>query len=800
MNSSVLLLCIAAAAQEPQLHTPEREKNPFAGDAGAAAAAGKRLYAQTCQGCHGGDGAGSDRGPSLASGTFRRGGRDGEIFLNIRGGVAGTPMPAFSRLTSDQTWQLVSYIRSLSSTITIKPGEATIGDAAAGEKLFFGSKANCAQCHEVNGRGGIVAPELSAAGANTAENLRNKIVNPNALANPRIRVRRRDRRGPSVIVIKTKDGKTIRGLRRSEDTYTLHVMDTTGHLQLIDKQKIADSKYEFDSLMPGDYGARLSETELNNVVAYLKTLNGRDLSKTVLAEVPATGGLTSERIRDAQTAEPQNWLSYWGNYHGTHFSPLKEITPANAGRLQARWAAQMPGDSLLEATPLVVDGILYTAGMPGDVYALDAKTGLQIWKFQRKQKVVNPYESNRYNRGVAMLGNRLFTGTLDAALIAIDARTGRQLWETQVADTMEGYSITAAPLVVKDKIIVGVAGGEYGIRGFIDAYDPKNGKRLWRFNTVPGPGEFGHETWKGDSWKRGGAPTWLTGSYDPDTDTIFWGVGNPGPDMDGEVRKGDNLYSCSVIALDPATGRRKWHYQFTPNDSHDWDANEDLVIADRMWQGQKRKVIMQANRNGFFYVLDRTNGKLLLAKPFVKQNWNQGFDGNGRPKVVPGTDSTPEGADVYPSLGGGTNWQSPSYDTSSGVLYLSYMEAGNKYIRQTSDYEAGKQYWGGRGGPLPEPMTAGIRAIDTETGAKKWEYQISQGSLSAGVLGTAGRVLFAASSEGNLIALDSQTGKFLWRFQTGGPIASSPMSYAVDGKQYVAVSAGGVLYSFALPE
>ena len=792
----VALLSTALLAQEP--HTPENEKNPFGADT-AAVTSGKQLFGQVCQACHGGDALGSDRGPSLATGRYKRGAKEGEIFLNIRGGIQGTQMPAFPRLASDQTWQLVSYIRSLSGGGAAPTAAPTAGDAAEGEKVFFGKKANCAGCHEVNGRGGILGPDLSAAGTQSAESLRSKIANPNEVANPRVRVRRRDRKAPSVVTIKTLDGRTMRGLQRNEDTYSLVLVDVAGKTHLIDKKKIASVQPEYESLMPADFATRLSETEFTNVVAYLKTLTARDLAKSAMAEIPAQGGITTARITNA-SSEPQNWLTYWGNYQGSHFSGLKEITPANVGKLQARWAVQMPGDSILESTPLVVDGVMYTAGQPGDIYALDARTGLQIWKFQRKPKAVNPYESNRYNRGVAMLGNRLFTGSLDAALVAIDARTGRQLWEAQVASTLEGYSITASPLVVKNMVIVGVAGGEHGIRGFIDAYDAATGKRLWRFYTVPGPDEFGHDSWKGDSWKLGGAPTWLTGSYDAETDTVFWTMGNPGPDMDAEIRKGDNLYSCSVIALDASTGKRKWHYQFTPNDSHDWDANEDVILVDREFQGQKRKLLLQANRNGFYYVLDRTNGKLLLAKPFVKQTWNQGFDENGRPKIIPGTDSSLAGTVVYPSLGGGTNWQSPSYDASSGWLYLSYAEMGNRYLRQDGTYEPGKAYWGGRAAALTEPSTAGIRALDAMTGEKKWEYEISQGSLSSGVLATAGGVLFAASNEGNLIALDSKSGKFLWRFQAGGPIPSSPMSYSVDGKQYVAVSSAGVLYSFALPE
>ncbi|HEU4386711.1 MAG TPA: PQQ-dependent dehydrogenase, methanol/ethanol family, partial [Blastocatellia bacterium] len=492
--------------------------------------------------------------------------------------------------------------------------------------------------------------------------------------------------------------------------------------------------------------------------------------------------------------------TYWGDYRGRHFSPLYQISRFNVSRLQARWAVQMPGDSIVEATPLVIDGVMYTAGMPGQVFALDAKSGLQIWKYQRPQKVVNPYESNRVNRGVAALGNRVFFGTLDAALVALDARTGLPLWEVQVADTRQGYSITGAPLAIKDKVIVGVAGGEYGIRGFVDAYDSATGKRLWRFNTIPGPGEFGHDSWNGDSWQRGGGPTWLTGSYDPDQDIIYWGVGNPGPDMNAEVRKGDNLFTCSVVALDAATGRRKWHYQFTPGDSHDWDATEDLILIDRVFRGQNRKLIVQANRNGFYYVLDRTDGKFLAARPFVHQTWNNGFDDNGRPRFADGWDSSPEGRVVYPSVVGGTNWQAPSYDSTTGWLYVAFLESGQKYVRAPSAFESGKQYWGGRAFPIAERPVGGVRAIDSGTGEIKWEYKVSQGSFQAGLIATAGGVVFAGTREGNFIALDSRTGELLWRFQTGAGIAASPMSYAVDGEQFVAISAGGVLYGFALPE
>jgi PQQ-dependent dehydrogenase (methanol/ethanol family) len=665
---------------------------------------------------------------------------------------------------------------------------AQSGDASSGEALFTG-KAQCAGCHQVNAAGGVTGPDLSNAGRLSAEALRQKIVNPDAGAD------QGGRGGPGTVVIKTRSGQEIRGIRRAEDSFTLLLVDPSGKLVTIDKRALAEQRTEQKSLMPAQ---PLSETELSDLVAYLRTLRGRDLTKVIQAEIP--GGLSFDRIRNA-SAEPRNWLTYWGDYQGRHFSGLNQIDLVNVKQLQARWSVPMPGDSNLEVTPLVVDGVMYTSGQPGQVFAFDAKSGLPIWRYQRQQKVVPQGQINRFNRGAAMLGNRLFVGTLDAALVALDARNGQLLWETQIADSRLGYSITSAPLALQDRIVVGVSGGEFGAPGFVEAFDPASGQPLWRFDTVPGPGEFGHDTWKGDSWQHGGSPTWLTGGYDADSDTLFWTVGNPGPDIDADVRSGDNLFSCSVLALDPATGRRKWHYQFTPGDSHDWDATEDVMLVDRMFHGEPRKLLMQANRNGMFYVLDRINGKFLSATPFVRQTWNTGFDENGRPKLVEGWDSRPEGSiAVYPSLVGGTNFQAPSYSPDTGWVYVETSDSGQRFLRAPQEYEPGRQYQGGRGQGLGEPANANIKAIDPETGATKWEYKISRGSLAAGVLATAGGLVFAATSEGNLIALDARTGAALWHFSTGSTTAASPISYAVDGKQFIAVASGGVLYSFALPE
>ena len=519
--------------------------------------------------------------------------------------------------------------------------------------------------------------------------------------------------------------------------------------------------------------------------------------------------VTAERLAHA-AGEPQNWMTYWGDYGSTHYSPLRQIDAANVGGLRAAWTFPMPGPAVLEATPLVIDGVMYTT-QPGAVVALDARTGRQLWRFTRAQKAKSPYEINPFNRGVAMLGHRLFVGTLDAALVALDARTGTRLWEVQVADPMLGYSLTSAPLVVKDKVLVGITGGEFGARGFLDAYDADSGRRSWRWYAVPGPGEFGNDTWKGDSWERGGSPMWLTGSYDPELNLVYWTVGNPGPQIDRSARGDlDNLFSDSVVAIDPDTGLRKWHYQFTPNDGHDWDSCQAAVLVDRSWRGRERKLLLHADRNGLFYVLDRGTGEFLAGMPFVYQNWNAGFDARGRPIVVAGSNSGPEPAFVvYPALGGGTNFQAPSYSALTGWFYLAYSEGGQLYASEQASYEAGRPYIGRatpsanaapRRNPGEPESAAGIKAIDPDTGRTMWDFRLAQGSLTNGVLATAGNVLFAASRDGNLVALDSRTGAHLWHFQTGAAMAASPMSYAIDGRQYIAIAAGNVVYAFALGE
>jgi alcohol dehydrogenase (cytochrome c) len=496
---------------------------------------------------------------------------------------------------------------------------------------------------------------------------------------------------------------------------------------------------------------------------------------------------------------PGAWLTYSGNYSAHRFSPLAEVTPANVGNLHMKWVYQLGGGSTFENSPVVVDGVMYVTESPSDVSALDLRTGRRLWHYQRViPKDLKTIGFGRTNRGVALLDDMVYVGTLDAHLVALDAKSGAVRWDTKVADYKLGHCITGAPLALKDRIITGISGGEAGIRGFLDAYDAKTGKQLWRFWTVPGPGEPGHETWTEDSWKTGGAPTWVTGSYDPDLNMIYWGTGNPGPDWNDESRPGRNLYSCSLLALDAATGKLRWYFQFTPHDTHDWDATEIPVLYDATIRGQQRKVVAMANRNAFFYVLDRATGEFLAGAPYAKQTWSKGLDDAGRPLTIPGLEPSDTGTLVWPSLQGATNWFSPSYNPDLKMFFVPVREMGAYYFKSEAKYEPGTLFAGGgeRTRPADENFGA-VRALDATTGKVKWEFRL-QSPAWAGVLSTAGGLVFGGSAEGNFYALDAQTGKPVWDIQTGGAIAANPVGFSIDGKQHVAIAAGQSLFVFGL--
>jgi alcohol dehydrogenase (cytochrome c) len=528
----------------------------------------------------------------------------------------------------------------------------------------------------------------------------------------------------------------------------------------------------------------------------------------------ANAQVTSQRMENA-ASEPQNWIVYGGGYDNQRYSKLKQITPGNVKNLEQKWVLQNQVPGAWESNPLVVDGIMYVTERPNDVMAVDAKTGKMFWIYRWTPDPAARVCCGSNNRGVAILGNTLFVGTLDAHLIALDSRTGKPLWNIAVADVKDAYSITMAPMIVKDKVVVGIGGGEFGIRGFIAAFDPKTGKELWRFYTIPGPGEPGFETWSGDSWKTGGAPVWSMGAYDPSLNLVYLGTGNPGPDWNPAQRPGDNLYSDSVVALDPDTGKLKWHFQFTPNDGYDYDSTQVPVLADMDWNGKPAKVMMWANRNGFFYVLDRVTGQFLQGQPFVKVTWASGLDKNGRPIQTPAA----EGQPTWPGNQGGTNWFPPAYSPRTGLFYFSAWENyATIYRREKAEYQPGRNFSGGGGAglaPVPGAPTVGIGrrgpidywtnevgsgatvAMDPHTGKRVWSFP-QYDVTDAGMMTTATDLLFTGGREGYFYAFDAKAGKLLWKTNLGGSIVNAPVTFEIDGKQYISVISGNSLSTFAL--
>jgi alcohol dehydrogenase (cytochrome c) len=516
---------------------------------------------------------------------------------------------------------------------------------------------------------------------------------------------------------------------------------------------------------------------------------------------PATK-VAMQEILEGLPADGSRWLTFGGDYANQRHSPLTQIAPDNVGRLVPRWTFQTGAIGNFETTPLMRDNVLYVTGPQNIAWAIDARTGRQIWRYRRELPSGLTACCGLVNKGFAMLDDKLFLATLDAHLIALDRRTGAVVWDATLGDYKIGYSSTIAPLAVKDKVIVGVAGGEYGIRGYIDAYEAQTGKRAWRFYTIPGPGEPGNDTWAGDSWKTGGASVWVTGAYDPEQNLLMYGIGNPGPDYHSESRKGDNLYSNSLVALDADTGALRWHYQFTPHDVHDWDATEVPIMADLTIAGQPRKVVMFANRNGFYYTIDRTTGKPIVARPFVTTTWAKEIGADGRPVLLPGHVPSEKGSVTCPDLTGGTNFWPPSFDPATRTFFVNAREACMTYYSWKPEYVPGERFTGGAGQRIdtPESPAYGVlRAIDPVTGDRKWEFKYLSPSTS-GLLTTASGLVFTGDPDGNVIALDSRSGKLLWRYQLGATLhGTSAITYMVDGRQHVIVPSGTTLTAWSLP-
>src|SRR5262252_1076873 len=512
----------------------------------------------------------------------------------------------------------------------------------------------------------------------------------------------------------------------------------------------------------------------------------------------------TEADRFREVTSQKDWPTYHGDVSGNRYTTLTQIDKSNVARLATKWVFPMPNVNQVENTPVVVGGVMYVSAA-NEVWALDAGTGRQIWHYQRpRTQGLAGNAAIGFNRGVAISGDRLVMLTDNAHMVAFDRNNGELLWETEMADWHQNYNGTSAPLIVGNLAISGTAGGDEGVRGFIAAFDITTGKEVWRFWTVPNPGEPGSETWQGKQTQHRGGASWMTGTYDPQLDLVYWPAGNPGLDYNGDERQGDNLYSDSVLAVEAKTGKLRWHFQFTPHDIHDWDAQEPPVLVDTNWQGQPRKLLLQANRNGFFYVLDRTNGQLLLAKQFLKKlNWAKGIDAKGRPIL----NELPADANgevyVCPGFQGGTNWFSTSFNPTTGLYYFNALERCNVFSARHGDWQAGKGYMGGTARPAPgETFEKFLRALNIQTGEIAWDLpQVTMpATASAGVMSTASGLVFFGENSGSFMAADATNAKVLWDFPTNQTWKSSPMTYMFDNKQYVAIAVGQSIVAFALPE
>ena len=750
-------------------------------DTGTSPAATQANYARLCAGCHGADARGSQQGPGLAGNAgVRR--RSAQSLRNvILKGIPSAGMPAFA-LPDAEVDALVALMRSLNASAA----DTTVpGDRAAGRAFFFGA-GQCSSCHMVSGAGAPVGPDLSnVAHVLTVDQIRQALLEPSAQITS----------GYALVTLRMRDGSTLRGFARNRTRFDIQLQDLKGVFHPVPLERVAAVEEQKQSLMPP---VKSSGRELQDLIAYLSSLAGAVSVNPAASLGTAEGGIDFARIRNPK---PGEWPTYNGNLSGNRYSELNRINTGNVSKLTLRWSFSVPlwaqffpdtpyyRENMryygLETVPLVADGIMYATG-PGQVFALDARSGHLIWQYSRPRTpgIVSD-ASLGTNRGLALLGDKLFMTTDNAHLIALHRVTGRLLWEVAMPDEAQHYGGTVAPLIVKDMVVTGVSGGDWGIRGFLAAYKASTGERVWRRWTVPAKGEPGIETWQGSAFALGGGGTWLTGSYDPETDTLFWTTGNPFPNSDDRERGGDNLFTNCLLALDPGNGTMKWYYQFTPHDVHDWDATTPVVLVNTRFQGQDRKLALHADRNGFYYVFDRTDGHLLLARSFVKRmTWASGIDQRGRPMALPDTDVVcPDSA---------TNWNGTTYSPVTRLYYVMAVEKCNVKLRPGS-WKSGR--------PAVEPERKYLRALDMETGKIVWEIPEvgpADGKRDAGVLGTAGGVLFYGDSSGDFLAVDERDGKTLWRVPLNATMKTSPMTYEVDGEQFVTLSAGSNIMSFSL--
>ena len=728
-------------------------------------------FAQTCSVCHGSDAQGTDRAPALRNSRQLRGASEQAIANVIKNGRGN--MPAFSSLPDAQIQELATFVRSMNAdAFDMKPA----GDTAAGAGIFFGS-GHCAECHTAQGRGGANGPDLSRIGRQaTLPELEQSLQQPDA----------RIAMGYGLVEVKLRNGTSLRGFARSQGAHDLQLQTFDGRVHLLADDEYIQVVADKHSFMPAFKG---TPEQYRDLVAFLSRLDGVPIGPNLEAKQK----VTSQAIDQVLHPKLGDWPTYSGNVNGNRYSLFGSINVRNVSSLRPAWIHPLPYFGL-ETTPLVIDGVMYVTG-PNQVQALDGRTGREIWNYSRPRAAAGsiPGDAEKgANRGAAVLGDRVFFITDNAHLICLQRLTGALLWEVTLGEPR--YGGTSPPLIAGDLVIAGVSGGDEGIRGLIAAYNASTGKEVWRFWTVPRAGEPGSETWKDDPQPQGGT-TWTAGSYDAETGTLYWGIGNPYPDTDGDNRGGDNLYTDSDLALDARTGKLLWHFQFTPHDLHDWDANQPLALIDAPFHGRERKLLLHANRNGFFYVLDRTNGELLQATPMVKKlTWASGIGPDGRPQLLPANQTSLEGVKTCPAVRGATNWYSTAYNPSTHLYYVMTVEDCSIYRRaQDGGYDRVND-------PADPPMKV-LRAFAVETGKTAWEIPMAGPPERnyAGVLSTAGGLLFFGETSGGFAAVDASTGKYLWHFEASEPWKASPMTYMINGRQYVAIASGANILSFSLP-
>ncbi len=741
----------------------------------------KSMYAKLCAGCHGADAHGTQQGPGLAGNPSVRRRSAQRLRRLIQNGIPAAGMPSFD-LPADALDALANLVASLNSSAA----ETSVpGDQAAGKQFFVG-KGQCASCHMVDGLGEPIGPDLSNAGRDlTVDQIREALLQPDATITS----------GYDLVTVQLRDGKTLRGFARSRTNFDIQLQDLKGVFHALSLDQISAIADEKHSLMPP---VKANPDELQDVIAYLSRLTGVQAGAAISVHAPEEDGISFSRILNPR---PGDWLTYNGKLSGNRYSELAQINATNVKDLGVKWTFSIPLWSQflpdtpyfrenmqyfgLEVVPIVADGVMYVTG-PNQAFALDARTGHQIWHYSRPRTPgLFSDPSLGTNRGVAILGDKVFMVTDNAHLIALNRITGRLVWEAAMPDELQHYGGTVAPLVVKDMVIAGVSGGDWGIRGFLAAYKAASGERVWRHWTVPGKGEPGYDTWKGTAVTYGGGATWLTGSYDAESDTLYWATGNPFPDSDDRERGGDNLFTNCVLALNPDTGKLKWHYQFSPHDVHDWDATEPNVLVDTRYRGQNRKLLLHADRNGFFYVFDRTEGQLLMTEKLIRRlTWASGIGPDGRPLLLPETDVTcPEDA---------TNWNGTAFSPVTRLYYV--------MVTEKCEVKLSPGSWKTEH-PREDPGKKYLRALDIETGKIVWEipeFGPTDGKRMAGVLVTAGGTLFYGDPSGEFVARDERDGKALWHFPLNAIVKTSPMTYTVGGEQYVALAVGSNIMCFGL--